>query len=327
MALISEELTRSLTPTVIGELAKVAGLHTRAATRGMVVVGPVVILALADKAAGPEGPAAVCDLLPTGDSPPRLGELAFLARNNRAPASPVLAAGLGPGASAIGDTLDRGLGFRASALVPVTIPIVLGVIGGVRRARDLDASGIAGLLALEASEFRTVSGADARLVRESLDAGRRAADVKARFSREQWRTVRLGPVAATHLVMSADRSGPVGALREITAAARAVDEARRAAPATSVVTLAFEHDFTVDELTRFNGSRARADALEAVRDALDTIAKMSPADAPRFRRLVEDVAARVAAVADDAVFRVGTGPVSKPRRDVIAEIHGAIDDR
>ena len=40
----------------------------------------------------------------------------------------------------------------------------------------------------------------------------------------------------------------------------------------------------------------RADVVAAVREALETISHMSPWEAPRFRRIVQDVAACVATV-------------------------------
>jgi hypothetical protein len=47
--------------------------------------------------------------------------------------------------------------------------------------------------------------------------------------------------------------------------------------------------------TRQDDQRIRADVVAAVRDALDTLSRMRPSEAPRFRRLVEDVASYIAA--------------------------------
>ncbi len=298
MAMILQRLTRALSPTVIGEIAKSARLEPALTLRGMAAVGPVVVLALADKAALPGGPATVFGMLPMHGSF-LLGEFAFLARAG-VPGT-VLIPVLGSGIGAVGDTLDRALGFKASAMLPFAVAVVLGLTGRVAEELDLDDAGVAELLAAEALEFRRADGRDTRLVRDALDAGRHAALVKARYSPEEWEAVRLAPMAAAQLVMVEDESDPLGVLEQITAAAHAVDEARKAAPATSIVTLAFERDFTVDELTHFAKRRTRADALSAVREAMETISRMSPSDAPRFRRLVEDVASCVAAVSHPRV--------------------------
>jgi hypothetical protein len=293
MAMILQRLTRALSPTVIGEIAKTAHLEPAFTTRGMAAVGPVVVLALADKAALPGGPATVFQMLPAHGST-LLGEFAFVARAG-VPGT-VLIPVLGSGMNAVGDTLDRTLGFKASRLLPVAVAVVLGLTARIAEEQDLDDRGVAELLAAEAMEFRKADGPDVGLVRDALDAGRHAILVKARYSPEEWEAVRLAPMAAAQLVMVEDESYPLGVIEQITAAAHAVDEAKKSAPATSIVTLAFERDFTVDELTRFTKRRTRADALTAVREAMETISRMSPSDVPRFRRLVEDVASCVAAV-------------------------------
>ena len=79
MATILQRLTRALSPTVIRETAKTAGLEPELASLGIKALGPVVVLALADKAALRDGPATVFRMLPAAGSPMR-GELAFVAR-------------------------------------------------------------------------------------------------------------------------------------------------------------------------------------------------------------------------------------------------------
>jgi hypothetical protein len=232
MATILQRLTRALSPTVIRETAKTAGLELELASLGIRVAGPVVVLALADKAALRDGPGTVFQMLPSAGSPMR-GELAFVARAGVPRA--VLAPVLGARASAVGDRLDRALGFCASSLLPIATAVVLGLTARIVEEQGLDAGGLAELLALEATELRTATGAVARLACESFEP-----------------------------------------------------------PAPSRVTPVMEGRSTVDELTRFRNSRTRADALTAVREALETISHMSPWEAPRFRRLVADVASCVA---------------------------------
>jgi len=234
MATILQRLTRALSPTVIRETAKTAGLEPELASLGFNAAGPLVVLALADKVAQRDGPATVFRMLPSAGSPMR-GELAFVARAGvpRAVVAPVL----GARANAIGERLDRALGFCASSLLPIVTAVVLGLTARIVEEQELDAGGLAELLALEATELQSATGGVARLACESF-----------------------------------------------------------AAPATPRVTPAFEGRSTADELTRFRSSRTRADALAAVREALETISHMSPWEAPRFRRLVADVAACVATV-------------------------------
>jgi hypothetical protein len=223
MAAILQRLTRALSPTVIGEIAKAAGIEPGLASRGVTAAGHVVILALADKAAPHDGPATVFQMLPVTGSP-MLGELAFVARAG-VPAA-VLVPLLGARSSAVGDRLDRAFGFRASMLLPVAAAVVLGLTARIVEEHVLDEAGLAELLALEAADILS----DAVLL----------------------------------------------------------------APVRSVA--------------------ARTDTVAAVRDALETISRMKPSEAPRFRRLVKDVAACVAIGPDHHPHRhpgtLAQGPIS-----------------
>jgi hypothetical protein len=225
MAAILQRLTRALSPTVIGEIAKAAGIEPGLASRGVTAAGHVAILALADKAALHDGPATVFQMLPVTGSP-MLGELAFVARAG-VPAA-VLAPVLGARASAVGDRLDRAFGFRASVLLPVAAAVVLGLTARIVDEHELDEAGLAELLVLEAAELLSAA-------------------------------VLLAPV-------------------------------------TSVA--------------------ERTDTLAAVREALETISRMKPSEAPRFRRLVEDVAACVA-----------IGPGHGPHRHPSELVQGPISPR
>ena len=165
MATILQRLTRALSPTVIRETAKTAGLEPELASLGIKAAGPVVVLALADKAVLRDGPATVFRMLPSAGSPMR-GELAFVARAGVPRA--VLAPVLGARASAVGDRLDRALGFCASSLLPIATAVVLGLTARIVEEQELDAGGLAELLALEATELRTATGAVARLACDSF---------------------------------------------------------------------------------------------------------------------------------------------------------------
>ena len=164
MATILQRLTRALSPTVIREIAKTAALEPELARRGMAAAAPLVILALADKAALRSGPSTVFQMLPACGAP-MLGQLAFIARAG-VPMS-VLAPVLGARAGAVGNTLDDALGFRASSLLAVTTAIILGLIARVVEEQELDEVGLAEFLAVEATEYRTADTLTA--VREALE--------------------------------------------------------------------------------------------------------------------------------------------------------------
>ena len=322
MPSIFEDLSGLLSSSVTKDLGKAVGLKPDLVTKGIGVIGPLVTAALANKASTPSGQTALMQLLPKDGVASILGNLA---KSVTGGGTDALSTILGSGAGAIGTTLDRALGFKASALLPVVMPLILGLISKANTEKNLGAGGIATLLGNEAASFQKTGGETARLVNEALDAGQRATDVRAKYSPGQWDTVRLAPVAAAHMVITADKSGPVGAVKEITAATGAIADAAKAASPASLLGLAFDHDFTVEELTKFTKTRTPDDALATVRDAIASVERNSPADASTYRQLVADVATKVAnASKEGGILGFGGVAVSPAEQAALDQLRSVI---
>jgi uncharacterized protein DUF937 len=322
MPSIFEDLSGLLSSSVTKDLGKAVGLKPDLVTKGIGVIGPLVTAALANKASTPSGQTALMELLPKDGVPSILGNLA---KSVTGGGTDALSTILGSGAGAIGTTLDRALGFKASALLPAVMPLILGLISKANTEKNLGAGGIATLLGNEAASFQKTGGETARLVNEALDAGQRATDVRAKYSPVQWDSVRLAPVAAAHMVITADKSGPVGAVKEITAATGAIADAAKAASPASLLGLAFDHDFTVEELTKFTKARTPDDALATVRDAIASVERNSPADASTYRQLVADVATKVAnASKEGGILGFGGVAVSPAEQAALDQLRSVI---
>jgi hypothetical protein len=291
--LILEGVTRVLSSTVLGKISVATELKPEVVSRGISIVTPLIVAALTNKVASPRGVDALMHVLPR-DGALEIRNVDQLARGGGA-ASAVRAWIFGSEAAAVGATVDRAVGYRASALLGIGGPMVLLVLGRIAHDRQLDAGGIAHLLVVESAEFWTSGGERARLVREALDAGTQAANVKARYTSEEWQAMRLAPVAAAHMV-AIDRSSSIPVTTEIRAATEVIDSARKLAPPTSVISLAFESDLTLDEMSRLRTHRTRADAMATLDGALDAIMRHSPADAARFRRVVDEISSRIGSV-------------------------------
>ena len=326
MASIFEDLSGLLSSSVTKDLGKAVGLKPDLVTKGMAVIGPLVTSALANKASTPAGQAELMNLLPKDGVTSILGNLAKSVTGGAG--TDMLSSILGSGAGAVGATLDRALGFKASALLPVVMPLILGLISKANTEKNLGAGGIATLLSNETTNFQKAGGEAAGLVKDALDAGQRATDVRAKYSPVQWDTVRLAPVAAAHMVITADKSGPVGAIKEISAATGAISDAAKAASPASLLGLAFDHDFTVEELTKFTKSRTPDDALATVRDAIASVERNSPADAPTYRQLVADVATKVAnASKEGGILGFGGVAVSPAEQAALDQLKSVIEHR
>ena len=326
MASIFEDLSGLLSSSVTKDLGKAVGLKPDLVTKGMAVLGPLVTSALANKASTPAGQTELMNLLPKDGVTSILGNLAKSVTAGGS--TDMLSSILGSGAGAVGATLDRALGFKASALLPVVMPLILGLISKANTEKNLGAGGIATLLSNETTNFQKAGGEAAGLVKDALDAGQRATDVRAKYSPVQWDTVRLAPVAAAHMVITADKSGPVGAIKEISAATGAISDAAKAASPASLLGLAFDHDFTVEELTKFTKSRTPDDALATVRDAIASVERNSPADAPTYRQLVADVATKVAnASKEGGILGFGGVAVSPAEQAALDQLKSVIEHR
>lgn len=326
MATILEGLTQALSPSATRDIGKAVGLKDDLVSKGIDVVGPLITTALANQASTAGGLADLMKLLPKEDTSAMLGNLSNLVKGGVGSAA--VSSVFGSGASAVGATLDRVLGFKASSLLTVATPLVLGVVSKIAGEKKLDAKGVAQLLASEAAEVQNTGGQTARLVGEAVDTGRKAADTKAKYSAVQWESVRLAPVAAAHVVMMADKSGPIGATKEISAAAGAIDDSKKGASPASVLNLAFETDYSADEFSKFAKGGTRADALATVRDAIGVVERNNPTDAPTFRRLLADVATRVASASKEGgILGFGGTLVSPAEQAAIDEINAVIGNR
>ena len=326
MATLLDGFTELLSSSATRDIGKAVGLEPDLVSKGMAVVGPLLTSALAAKASSAGGLAQVTQLLPKDGLGSILGNLASLARGGGS--TDMLSAAFGGGSSAIAGTLDRALGFKASSLLNIAAPLVLGLISKISAEKKMDGSGIATLLANDAEDFQKTGGDQARLVREVIDAGRAATELKAKYSPVQWDSVRYAPVAAAHVVIMADKSGPVGAIKEMRAATVAIDDARKGAPPTSLVSVAFASDFSADELTKFVKGRTPADALATVREAIEVVEHNSPTDAPQYRRLLADVATGVAnASKEGGILGFGGTLVSAAEQAALDQIRAAIGDR
>ena len=326
MASIFEDLSGLLSSSVTKDLGKAVGLKPDLVTKGMAVIGPLGTSALAYKASTPAGQTELMNLLPKDGVTSILGNLAKSVIGGGG--TDMLSSILGNGAGAVGATLDRALGFKASALLPVVMPLILGLISKANTEKNLGAGGIATLLSNEAANFQKAGGEAAGLVKDALDAGQRATDVRAKYSPVQWDTVRLAPVAAAHMVITADKSGPVGAIKEINAATGAISDAAKAASPASLLSLAFDHDFSVEELTKFTKARTPDDALATVRDAIASVEQNNPADAPTYRQLVADVATKVAhASKEGGILGFGGVAVSPAEQAALDQLRSVIGER
>ncbi len=323
MATLLDSLAGAFTPDFLSKIASATGLDTNLVAKGLSTTGPVFTGAMASRAATPTGLESLMKLIPT-DGGAGLGNLASLVIG--AGGASLLSGILGAGSGAVGRTLDQKLGFRASALLPIVGPAVMALLSKVRSERSLDSTGVAGYLASEQRAFVTSGGETAKMVEEALASGAEADAMRAAYSDDEWRAIRLGPMAAAQVVMLSDPSGPVGTLKEATTVARTMSEGRPDAPPASLLAVAWDEPLAMDELKTLGGRKATKDSLLAdVRSAVALVASKSPGDAVAYRRFLTMVATKVAEASKEGGFLgIGGTRVSPEEHAALEELNVAM---
>jgi hypothetical protein len=317
MASFLESLTQVFTPDATQAVGKAAGLDAVTVMKGLAVAGPLLLGAMSRRASTPDGLSGLSRLLPQ-DGGAGLGNLA--AMFSGAAARPEMLGGLfGSGLSATSRTLDRKLGFRASALLPLVVPVALSLLAKKKAAEKLDDQSIARALQDEHTAFLAKGGEQAVLARAALDAGMKGAELKARFTPEQWTRVRLAPGAAARLVMLASPSGALGLVKEANAAAMAIETAREASEPRSLLSLAFDSDITKDEVEVLG--KDRGTTLNVLKEAVNLVSQKTPSELPAFAQFIHGVALKVAEETKEGGFLgIGGTRVSREEQAVLDEI-------
>lgn len=173
MSAILASLTHVLSPRVVDEIGTATGLERELVSRGMRVVVPMVVTTLAHRSAAADDLDTLMHVLPRDGLASARRTITNLPHGDRAAAT-VRSWIFGSGAAAVAGTVDRSLGFKASPLLDLAGPLVLGLIAQLAYERSLDADGVREVLILDSAEFQQTGGESVRLVREALDAGRQA---------------------------------------------------------------------------------------------------------------------------------------------------------
>jgi hypothetical protein len=322
MASLIESLTQSLTPDLVGQIGKSAGLDNSLVNKGLGVVGPLVTGALANTSQSPLGMDSLMKLMPQSGGSSGIGNLVSMITGGGASSS-MLSGLFGPGLSAITGTLERSLGFKVAPLIGMAAPLVMNLVGQTMKARNLDKAGVAQMLQEEHKQFVSSGSEASKLVMKALDAGKDAAVAKARYSADQWTKVRLAPSVVAKAVMDASPSGAIGRSKELAAVASTITESRNTASPTSLVNLAFDVDLTASETNLLKQSPNLP--VSVIRDAVVAVSTNSPGDASEYGRLLVNVATRVAEASKEGGFLgIGGTRVSENEQKTINEIRAMV---
>ena len=208
MAAVLDSLGSMLTSEVLGKVGKAIGVDTSVLDKGLGAVGPLVLCRLAKTAGTSAGASALLGMLPEATSSDLLGNQMSRFSEGAGPQPAVMNSLLGPGVTAMARTLTQKLNFDVRPLLGFAVPLVAGLLSKTVKQRNLDASGLANLLKTESDKFMTdpANKEVAGLVSSALAAGDKATAIRNRFSGAEWEKVRMVPLAAVYLVVSASPS-------------------------------------------------------------------------------------------------------------------------
>lgn len=318
MASFLDSLTQAFTPEVNTAVTKHTGLDSATITKGLAVVGPLVLGAIVRRASTPSGLDGLNRTLPQ-DGGAGLGNIADMFTGGAGGLSPALSGVFGSSVSAAGGTLDRKLGFKASSLIPVVLPVALALLARKKNAEKLEPGVLARGLTEEHDALVAKGGDAVTLARSALEAGAKAAELRSRFAPDQWTRIRLAPAAAARLVMLASPSRGIGLVKEAVATAAAIETATSAADPTSLLAQVFDADITKEEVTVLG--KDRATTLAVLKDAVTAVSQKSPNDLPAFAQFLHGVAFKVAEETKEGGFLgIGGTRVSKEEQVVLDEI-------
>jgi hypothetical protein len=331
MATLLETIGQQLTPEVLGSIGKAIGVDSSTVQKGLQAVGPVMQDALAEKSKTTAGMDGIMKSLPDANT---AGNVSGLINDilkggpmGAIASSGVLSSVFGQGAGAVTKTLSSTLGFDVTPLLAAAAPALLGGIAKIAKEQNLDSAGIAKLLQTEQANTLATATPEVQTALSEVRGAVSAADaVRARFTDAEWGQIRLAPTAAAYYVMSASPSGPVGSLKELSAAGDLMKGILGNAGATSLTNVAFGSVSGLDEAGAvLNENSPRESMLDAIKGATAAIKAKSPDDAVSFAETIGSIAQKVAEAAKEGGFLgIGAKQISAQEQQALNDIKAAL---
>ena len=330
MSTLLESLSSDFSSGVVGDIGKALGADSSAVSKGLSLVGPLLLTSMTKQAAQPGGPESLMKLLPegTGGLLGSLGGmLGGITGGAAGGATGPLSAVLGPGVNAIGGALSRTLGFNVTPLLGLVAPALLGVVSKAVQSQKLDAGGLSSLLGRESDRFASdpANQQTVAQVSSAIEAGDQASATIASYG-ESWKQVVAGPAAALFLVATSDLSGPIGSVKEAQAAGKALLDAAQGCEPTSVLQTAFGGGLTTDMASQVKALAPSKDQLiDVVKAGAAAVTARSPAEARSYKDAILSVAQAAAEASKEGGF-LGFGGtlVSKEEQAAIDALKAAL---
>ena len=330
-----ENLVQSLEslvpPEIAGRLGHHLGADGSAVVEAVKVLCGLAVAGLARRAATAEGAAAVLASLPQKEEPGLLASLMGALKGKVPAETPAdrMQALFGGGINSMVSSLSRRFGFDLGPLAGILTPAIGQQLVKTAREQELDAAGFANLLQYGSEEFLAApeNAAAAAMIRETLATGAQAEALRSRFTEDELERIHMAPMAAYAIVARSSISGIRSSVAEIRAAHETGLELLKKVEPSSLLGTVFGAGLTSSEAAELQQEIAGDDCLiETIRGATAIVRREAPGELEDFRRLVQEVAQRVAAAGKEGGFLgIGGVKVSEEETAAIAQITAALE--
>jgi Bacterial protein of unknown function (DUF937) len=309
VASIIESIASSFGPDIIGKLAPALGADSSAVGKGLGALGPLLLNGMSSMAGTPAGAQGLLKALPQGGGGLLSSLLGSVMGGGGASAlgagGGILSSLLGPGMNAVGSSISRAVGFNVAPLLSLVAPAALGAVAKMVKDKGLDAANIGTALAQEKSAYfdNPANAESVSMVRAAVSA-----------------------LAGLSMVATSDLSGPVGSIKEVQAATKALAGAAHKAEPTSLLAAAFGSGIDTDMLKQVRELAPTKDKLlDIVRDGAASVASKSPAEATAYKATILAVAKAAAEASKEGGFLgIGGTLVSKDEQAALDQLSAAL---
>jgi hypothetical protein len=329
MASILESIASQFGPDIVDKLGSALGTSPGGVSKGLGALAPLLLNGMSSLASTPTGADSLLKALPqeSGGLAGLLGSF-FGGGSSSADGGGIVQSLLGPGANAASASISRALGFNVAPLMQLALPAALGAVAKLVKDRGLNATSIGSALAAEKQAFldSPAHAESAALVRSAVAASDKAATQIQGYG-AQWAQVRAAPAAALLLVATSDLSGPLGMIKEVQAASKAMADAARAAPDPgSLIGAAFGSGIDSELLKLARELAPSKDKLiDIVKAGASAVAAKDPAQSAAYKSTLLAVAQSTAEAAKEGgIFGIGGTLVSKDEQAAIDQLKEAL---
>ncbi len=330
MSSIIESIASSFGPDIIGKLAPALGTDSSAVSKGLGALGPLLLGGMSSMAGTPAGAEGLLKALPQGGGGMLSSLLGSMFSGGGAAAlggGGLLSSLLGPGINAVGASISRAVGFNVTPLLSLVAPAALGAVAKMVKDKGLTASNIGPALAQEKQAYfdNPANAENVSLVRAAVSAGDKAATTIHGYGAD-WSRVQAAPAAALMMVATSDLSGPVGSIKEVQAATKALAAAAHKAEPTSLLAAAFGSGIDTDMLKQVRKLAPTKDKLlDIVKDGVASVASKSPAEAAAYKATILAVAQAAAEASKEGSFLgIGGTLISKDEQAALDQLSAAL---